>query len=529
MDFQAEALSGIYVIDPTSTHNVGFCITVSHVSFDDVLSKYEIQVAAPHFSNKEVLWLDAKVMANIPVFSEPDPLFDHISTCVHEGFNFFPSDTLPKNLSFKSLCVLTLSCEFRLNELNRHFFEDFLIHKATSTSQIIVRSCPFSFTNCTFFADFKSTGHINMVLVNDGIQWGYLSDIKYLDNMIGGLVVNEFSESVGILLGNLRKLNGDGDLVVILPWERLLSKIISSRTSLGKFHHVSPSIANNDNIKPLKFHLKSSIDFSESKIQQENKLRDFSHLPVFPIVFSKEDARISWGSCVLFNSQCLITNTHVMKPFQDRYNTQCEILLDNNSSIFLLNLDKILNPVEHLDLTFILLSPENKHALSKIIPIELSFWKNESSDYVYTVGFGLFLTTSLTPLVSKGHISTLLRLVPFKEPKMAFQSKILCMLITSSSCWNGSSGGGLFTPEGKFLGLVSCNAEVRIPSNTKGNVTRSEKIPLLTFCIPSNLILECYRLTVVDHNTKITLNDDVVKAWNLETYHKDIIERLSKL
>ena len=50
----------------------------------------------------------------------------------------------------------------------------------------------------------------------------WLSDLKYLDDIHGGIVMTKPNEKIiGLVFGNLRKLNGDGDLTIIVPIEKL--------------------------------------------------------------------------------------------------------------------------------------------------------------------------------------------------------------------------------------------------------------------------------------------------------------------
>ncbi|GEQ72717.1 hypothetical protein JCM33374_g6404 [Metschnikowia sp. JCM 33374] len=401
-----------------------------------------------------------------------------------------------------------------------------MLQRANSVSKITIRSSPFSFTNCNFFADFKSTGHINMVLGDSERHWGYLSDVKYLENMIGGVAIDTSAYSIGLVMGNLRKLNGDGDLIAVLPWERIFGNSSFYRTIYNQNYDYRTLIIGSG-VKMQTFESKIEPD-----IPQPPQLENLSNLAVFPIVFMNQGQRTSWGSCVLMNPHCLITNTHVVKAYQDSDHTGCEIFTGGGSSIFLSDSDKIVSPFENLDLAFIILSCSNQLHFSSINPICFSDLEDVSVEApVFSIGYGLFLSKTPNPLVSKGHLSSKLNLIPFQNigKHSSVQKKMPCMLITSSACWNGSSGGGLFTHDGHFLGLICCNAEVRKPSMFDDKIRRVEKIPSICFCIPAKLILECYRWKVDENLDGLALSDAVIKAWRLESYYKDVSEVKTKL
>lgn len=501
-DSLPHGLSGVNVVLKNGNEVVSeFCLTICHIPLHEISAGYDIYISALHLMNEdEVQWRDGAISASVPVFlAQNDPLFDYVKHALGHGFNFIPLHTLVGNSVLGSLNLLQLRSRPLYSERFRSVYRDFAVGASSELAEISVRSSPFNFTNPVLFSEFVSVGNVNVVVRDGNTCCGYLSDVKYLENM-SGAVVNTSTKSLGLLLGNLRKLNGDGDLLVIGLWERLLVKL------LPKLEGPEKSI----------LHLSEPVQLNQTAKHLEN----FS---VFPVVLSENGNHLSWGSCLLLNLHTLVTNYHVIKPFLTD-ETSCHILLQVERIVLSLE-DQVVVPFEELDLAFIQLSLANQHKLGNAKPVKMSFSHNECvSDKVITAGFGLLLNDKhLTPVVSTGHISSKIYLSPFPDRR-----EIPCMLVTSLSCWNGSSGGGLFNERGSLVGLICSNAQVFVPSVSGQGYTKSEKVPLFCLCIPLELILECYRIKVVE-NLDARLSEKVEKAWKLNSYHQDVLQREAKL
>jgi len=501
----AHSLSAIYIVDKVGEEIVdSFCLSICHLPLDQVEKDYKIYVAAPHLhGNGDVIWLDSSVVALAPVFrAMDDPLYDYMKYALQNGFNFLPLDSLVGNPLLLSLNLIKVLCRSIYSLETSHRFREFLSVTPELLAPIVIRSSPFNFTNASIFADFASTGNLNFTLQDERGCHGYLSDIKYLENMSGALVTTRQDEAVGLLVGNLRKINGDGDLLVIAPWERLL---------------------------PLLPHLKMTTEtknFEKSWILPTSNAALTSKNPVFPIVLFKDNRNLSWGSCILLNQLTLVTNLHVIKPYRESTDIVCEVVINESTSMTIGQDDEIIIPFESLDLAFIVLSPQNMMLVSSIRPTKMSFSNNlQIGDVVTTSGYGLILNRDhLKTMKSSGHVSSKIYHQPFES-----SPKIPCVLIASSSCWNGSSGGGLFNERGSLVGLICSNAQVFVPSVNGSVASKTEKVPLFCLCIPLELILECYQKKVVEKEDDVELNIKVEKAWRLESYHQDIFERNSKL
>lgn len=491
----SHSLSAVYLVEKNGpTVGRAFCLSICHVPIDQVES-HKIYVSVPHVhGNGNVVWLDASIESLAPVLQSHSPLHDYLQHALENGFNFLPLDTLRGNSIISDLNLVKVVCRNVLTEENSHLFQEFSPVSVEPLTPVIVRSSPFNFTNGSMFADFASTGNLNFVLRDGGECHGYLSDIKYLENMSGAPVTTRDGKSVGLLLGNLRKLNGDGDLLVIVPWKRLLSLIP------GLIPSVTSNLADAWNLQVLQKPAKAS----ES---------------VFPLTLSRGEKVVSWGSCVLLNLHTLVTNNHVIKPLKD--DVKCHVIV-NYAPVSIT--DNVAIPFENLDLAFIRLSEETQAHFAGIQPTKMAFADNlHVGDPVTTAAYGLIYNLKNTEaLRSSGYVSAKISQTPFEN-----SPKVPCMIISSAACWNGSSGGGLFNSRGSLVGIICSNAQVFVPGLNGDVASKTEKVPLFCLCIPLELVLECYR--VVELQEAATLHPHVEKIWKLESFHEDVFEREVKL
>lgn len=492
----------IYIVNKVGDTVVdSFCLSICHVPLDLIENDHKLYVSAAHLHRGgDVIWHDSHLLSHAPALTSRNPLYEYLKYALENGFNFLPLDTLVGNSVLQDLRLIKVLCRnVYSSETAKHFrlFEPVSVDALTP---IVIRSSPFNFTNASMFSDFRSAGSLNYALRNGAECHGYLSDIKYLENMSGAMVTTKDEKSVGLVLGNLRKLNGDGDLLVISPWEQLLPLLVGSTSGVS-----SPE----------------SLVLSDYQTKAQKATR-----AVFPIVMYNDNRSISWGSCILLNAKTLVTNLHVIKPFIQKDNIQCDIVVGDNSTMVLDTDDEVVVPFETLDLAFILLSAKNQRQCSYVQPTLMNFSHMlQIGDSVFTSGYGLLFNRSLLdPISSAGNVSLKVYQKPFEN-----SPKIPCMIIASSSCWNGSSGGGLFDERGNFVGLICSNAQVFVPSLNGDVSSKTEKVPLFCLCIPLELILECYRVKVVERQDGITLNYKVDKAWKLESYHEESFEREVKL
>lgn len=490
-DLMLSTYSGILLLDSVDV-KANEC-QVLFIYHGSDLSDKLVYVSTPQILQKESLtWNQGVITKETAVFQTHDNgLFNCVKELVASGFNLFPLDTYMGNSLMDSLKIVQLSVRVPSYE-SLALFDTFYCENPAHSDSIVVRSCPFSDTNLTIFADFKSHGTISQIIGNSEADEGYLSDLKFLDNMAGGVATSSDGAVLGLVLGNLRKLNGDGDLTVILPW----ATIASNLNLMCKPIMLPPDAKTLSNISC-----------------------------VFPIILEQNKERISWGSTVLINKTTFVTNLHVVDPFLQNKDFRCRILVEKNNYIEIKR-SNIKVPFGNLDLVFIILPEHQKDSLS-LLPADVgtSLYKGK----VYSVGYGLFYNEQIRrPLISKGQISTMKLTRALRTG-----SVIPTMTIATSSCWNGSSGGGLFNSKDKLVGIICSNAQVFVPSaeNNTSSRTRtskqSEKVPSFCLSIPIELVMACYDLII--HQKKGYLLKPAIDLWNLEQNVKDIYNRSIKL
>lgn len=496
-----QLISAIYIADLVGTTVVdSFCLSICHIPLERIEKGHKVYVSAAHIQGEgKVIWLESKIVSSQPILTSNSRLYEYIKYSLQNGFNIFPLDTLAGNSVLQDLNIVKVLCRNLYLPETAEFFRPFEPVSVDALTPIVIRSSPFNFTNASMFSDFWSSGSLNFALKSKKQTFAYLSDVKYLENMSGALVTTRDEKSVGLILGNLRKLNGDGDLLVIIPWEQLLPK-------LGTV--------------PRNF---ASEFLGTSDCQEKSQKANGA---VFPIVLNRNNCSLSWGSCILLNQTTLVTNMHVIRPYLENPEVECEVVIGEEHKLMISDSDECVVPFENLDLAFILLSPENQKSCAHINPTLMTFsHKLQLGDPVFTSGYGLLFNEKLLdPINSAGNVSSKVYQKPFDNSR-----NIPCMIVASSSCWNGSSGGGLFDQRGNLVGLICSNAQVFLPSVNGDLTLKTEKVPLFCLCIPLELILECYRVKVVERQENIRLNYKVDRAWKLESYHEETIERELKL
>lgn len=497
------ALSGVHIIAEDEYDEIlhESIVTINHIPKVDIDGKYEVYLTAGCFNEGvDVSWYPCRWEFHVPVVERTgDALFRYLNFFKENGFKLVPNDTVTGN-TVMDLSVSGLGLKTgRLSRLvDRELYRSVEFSQAETTDPIAVHSFPFNFTNPLLFSDFQSTGTVNLKIEKESEILGYLSDIKYMDNMAGGIVnLPNTTRSIGILIGNLRKFNGDGDLLFILPWSTIWSRILT------KFPNW---------LTPSKTPIRKPAGRPNS---------------ILPVVVS-EKKELIWGSCILFNDNTIITNHHVIKQYIDRPTTvACTIFLSKTKTLKLSEKDTIITPHSKLDLSFIKLSIENCRILNtvdNILPVEYEV-NYHMGDSVSAIGYGLYFNNLvLEPLESTGSISTIYSLPLYKDSYKDVRS----MVVTSSSCWNGSSGGGLFKrSSNKLIGIICSNAQIILPTfDDVSNSNTTEKLSKLSLCIPIEVILHCYENLL---NTEPELNDKIGDMWNLVPYHNDLIIEKPKL
>ncbi|KAK6203389.1 uncharacterized protein RJT21DRAFT_113296 [Scheffersomyces amazonensis] len=534
---ETHAVSGIHLI--LRLNNSVKCDFVLTINYIPNVESYKILISDgpdidnDHSNTKDIVsWYPGKVDEHIGLCHSQNQLRKYLSYFKRNGFNLIPYDIANGNRTrnFENLELVKINIldgDFKLKLINQSSLYKSISfdNKVYKGLPITITSSPFNFTNSMIFANFLSNGSINYIFKD---QIGYLSDIKYLENMLGGVVHNsENNMSIGLVMGSIKKLNGDGDLTFILSWDIIWNSLI---TYDKRICHYSPVL--------LKLNRLSSIASIESTSTIINP-------SVFPITI-RNTRSSSWGSCIYYNDTTIITNFHVLQPFIGKENIRCEIYLSSSLILTITNDDEIITPFDGIDLSFIKLCPSNifiLHSKSSLKPVT----KSESysiGQRVCSRGFGLFNNlTHISPLQSEGIINSKI-LLPLtkKSPKTS------CMIITSSSCWNGSSGGGLFLKKSNdFIGLICSNAQIKIPNLLDENYDPKarikypdgkdddliEKLSKFSLVLPIEVIDYCYNHTIFKSPQSTILipeiDSRIKDIWQLKGFHQDIVISSTKL
>ncbi|CAH2352231.1 hypothetical protein CLIB1423_06S01750 [[Candida] railenensis] len=539
------AVSGIFLVLKDEKDDIidKAFLSICNLTNAEMESKYNIFVSAGGLINEtELKWVPVSFDFYSNIFnknsSTSDKLYTSIKYFTSHGFKLIPFES--RGSQDVDFLYGVKIAGFKMNSANFEYFSRSVKNSlqvisfrgSAINSNIIIESSPFSFTNPALFINFVSHGTINLVISqddeNDERELGYISDTKYLENMVGGVVKVDEVNSIGLVLGNVRKLNGDGDLTLILSWNTILRGLKGARTS-GR---LEPS--------PLA----SEIHFITNNLPEnvaDSEHRHGTSKGVLAItVESSSPHRSYWGSGVLFDKETIITNDHVVNV--NLKQAKISIYLSKNTWIVLDALtltdkinpesssDQIITPFNNLDISFIKLSKQNQKVIASmgnLHPVQKGLPGDyKVGDTVTTVGFGLFLSKAISqqPLSSQGVISSIARFPIFEGTPSSDITPSL--IVTSSSCWNGSSGGGLFDIKyNKLLGMICSNAEVNIPEilfdGPRSVLAKTEKVSKFSLCIPIEVINELSNY-IQRCNKYDKINNRISNAWKLLPTHEEI-------
>ncbi|KAI5964476.1 hypothetical protein KGF57_000968 [Candida theae] len=255
------ASSGVYItpISPlksSSSSSASFILTINHIPN---IGEYSIYANLGNTDTpSQVHWHRVSILEEVSINPSEFEFFD-----THNQFKLYPRDQYGRTISILKLSSSVLNSD---TETLPSPISTSLAGAAggvggpvaTKSSisvgdQVTIVSSPFNFTNSLIFHQFTTTARIvYKVHTNDhdadngdGVADYWLSDAAYMENMAGGAVIdnkvnslvaangdakvgnntnNNTSENklVGLVLGNLRKTNGDGNLMVIIPLRKIV-------------------------------------------------------------------------------------------------------------------------------------------------------------------------------------------------------------------------------------------------------------------------------------------------------------------
>lgn len=331
-------------------------------------------------------------------------------------------------------------------------------------SHVQLSTTPFGVSHLNLFHGYRSGGTVSLVL-KDLI----LVDARYLDSMEGGLALDSESEGIlGLIAGHLVHNRKRGSFVPVVPWDLLVENL----------RKVIPNFP---------------TPFSPPKVQLGTR----TFKGVVSVRIQLKPSVVSWGSGVLVSPDMVITNFHVVR---DKKADQVEICLENNKKTanrVAVKVSSIVRPNKNLDL--VLLRLQNRVDTQAFPPVTMATKNPKAGTKVKSIGYGLFLPERygdvMVPLESNGLISQSLEHI----------------MICSASCWNGSSGGGVFdTKTNALVGIMSSNAT----DNATG-----ESMPDIAFVIPISALLKA-----LGPSTNENADSDIVsRLYKLDRTHKDML------
>ncbi|KAK9484278.1 trypsin-like cysteine/serine peptidase domain-containing protein [Lipomyces starkeyi] len=389
----------------------------------------------------------------------------------------------------------------------------FTCMKPSVGSALTIEGAPFVMDSPAMFLGFKTTGTVSYVQKSEssgaiGSDGVILSDVRYLEGMEGSAVLGPRGRSIGILAGSLRKSNGEGELAVICPWTMIVSNI--ARQFIPGHGTTGAAIGG-----PT-FRIKPASAFATIMSEALNVARrkDATCMKSIVCIYVHDRARRrrSWGSGIVISKNMVVTNRHVLKS--DVYSA-IVVFPESNTSR---QVRQVLNPIPDMDIVYLVFETPYGDAL----PVTIASGDElvAQMNHITSVGFGLYPPQSLSekpimPLVSNGTISQVVKLPLLQHSK----GREVALFSVSAACWNGSSGGGIFTrtSDRRLLGMITSNGRV----DATGTI-----YPQLGFIIPSNVILLGWE--AIKHGGEVHLSDAVIRLWRMQKTHEDVHENIER-
>ncbi|KAK9377186.1 trypsin-like cysteine/serine peptidase domain-containing protein [Lipomyces chichibuensis] len=413
----------------------------------------------------------------------------------------------PRSTELASPAIIVILIPRRRLAADRQF----IFMKPSVGSALTIEGAPFVVDSPAMFLGFKTTGTVSYVQEPKGsgaigTSGMILSDVRYLEGMEGSAVLGPSGRSIGILAGSLRKSNGEGELSVICPWTMIVSDI--ARQFIPEHRTTCAAI------RWPRFRIEDASALATLMSEALNVAapKDDTCMKSIVCIYVHDRARRrrSWGSGIVISKNMVVTNRHVLKSDAGSVTI---VFPESNTSR---QVRQILNPIPNMDIVYLVFDTPHGDALPATIASGDELVAQMTQ--ITSVGFGLFPPQSLSakpimPLVSNGTISQVVKLplLPHsKGPEVALFS-------VSAGCWNGSSGGGIFTrtPDRLLLGMITSNGRV----DATGTI-----YPQLGFIIPSNMILLGWE--AIKQGGEVHLSEAVVRLWRMQKTHEDVHENI---
>lgn len=479
------AISGIYLFNKLT--NNYFVLSLTSVPG---ISSCTFRFTSQDLINsKEINWLPLVLndVKSVKLDKKKGSFISFVQSLVsNSGFHFKPH-------KMQDLCVLTFKLGVPLVNSSIPLFDinNLLpLNMIPSTQvdlpcKVEISCCPFSLTNPAVFIGYKHHGSVNYKI---GKGSGFLSDCRYMDDIIGGHVGLDGVQnmSIGLVAGSLSKTNGDGDLLAIISWNTII-----------------------DLLDYPDFYLESSsgVLTSQSTAGSLTEIVPYTMSSVVRVSIETTKGEHFWGSGVIISDSYIITNEHVLKYNELKW---LRISVPNNPylKISLEDVEIIGSPIKGYDISFIRLRKANRslHPARLCTNGQSQVESLQVGQLVKSIGYGLFYKhqSPLTPFYSEGRINSLASL----EIEEGCQE--LALVLVSAGCWNGSSGGGVFNENDELIGIMTSN----------GKLSNGEIIPNFTFMIPITIIEKCL-FKIANDLAPMNATQKVMDLWTLKNTHKN--------
>jgi hypothetical protein len=324
--------------------------------------------------------------------------------------------------------------------------------------------------------------------------------MRYLDGMEGGIVYLDeahagdsslekywpqtqntkslsLPRSIGLVVGMLHKMNGEGTMTVVAPWPEVFVAL--------QDYMLQPTFG----LGPV-----------ETALSTDTPSTSVNHFDgVVMVVVRMKGGQRMWGSGIFLDSTTIVTNKHVVGDdwisISAWFTHECVVKLRYLGA-----------PMEGLDAAF----------LELVIPVDTELFKPAvlatalpaQGTAARSVGYGLFFPKTLDadfrPLHSAGIIAKV-----FSMPITVGGPTQPALIVSSAGCWNGSSGGAVFDERtGKVIGMMMSNGKDQFSG---------EVLPDMSFVIPASIVMQAWDL--VKKRQVIACTSQAVKLWKLrETY-----------
>ncbi|ONH69781.1 Peroxisomal leader peptide-processing protease [Cyberlindnera fabianii] len=320
------ALSGVFLLNTSTGQH--YVLTVTDLAHPD---RYSFKFVSPWcIGPSTITWLpltlsDSRRLTEGPS-GTPRILRDFIEGLQRDGhFKFKPNSSQQLtvlHLRIPETCKTNLAISFT----NPDNLLPITFKRASDTpipSKVALHCCPFSLTSVAIFINHKVYGSAALNLGNAG----FLTDVKYLDDVIGGVVFLDSSpsESIGIMCGAVTKMNGDGELSIVASWDAIFSLL---------------------NYKDLTFPAQIE-NVTTSQVLTLDPSRSVVRISVIAT-----DGRF-WGSGVCIAPNLIVTNKHVLKSFDSLKDLHIRLPGKPNLSLHLKDVTIHESPMQGFDLCFI--------------------------------------------------------------------------------------------------------------------------------------------------------------------------------